>query len=391
MRLSGKNFQAWSDFSLDIEGLTILTGPSDTGKSALFRALKGVLRNELPAEWVRDGQDEPMEVTAEADGYRITASRSRKGSTKYEVSPGVIDPTDKFAKLDGDVPPAVKAMGYGDVTIGTFDVDPLFGRQNSAQFLIDPESFKPAEVNAILGAFGGTEKLERGKKEANLRKTQKDAEARTLAAQIREAEERRAALAGMQAEAEAVGASLLELEKDVRTLEVVARWLDASSACRRRLVPLAEMQDALAVPDTAGLDQLHRSALYAEQAAEASAYARWLAKPMATISSVAEDWARCRGTWGEIVALEAAVEAGGHVVATDGLRSSLTDAERTYSDAVRLWNSISRLEVLSSLLGELKGSADRLAGVETELSAAQAELKKGLCPKCGRPTEHTCA
>lgn len=387
MRLSGKNFQAWSEFSLDIDGLTILTGPSDTGKSALFRALKGVLRNELPAEWVRDGQDEPMEVEVEAGGYRIAASRSRKGSTKYEVSPGVVDPTDRFAKLDGDVPPAVKGLRYGDVTIGTFDVDPLFGRQNSAQFLIDPETFKPAEVNAILGAFGGTEKLERGKKEANLRKTQKDAEARTLAAQIRDAEERRAALAGMQAEAEAVGASLFEAEKDIRRLEVEAHWLGQASGYRQRIVPLRQIMDALAVPDTAGLDQLHRLSVYAEQGAESSAYARWLSKPLATVSSAMEDWAAVRATWGRIAALEAAVEAGRHVVATDGLRGSLGDAERTYSEAVRLWNSISRLEVLSSLLGELKGSADRLAGVETELSAAQAELRRytdsGICPKCG--------
>src|SRR5208282_2198446 len=302
MRLSGKNFQVWSDFDLDIDGLTILTGPSDTGKSALFRALKGVLRNELPAEWVRDGQDEPMEVEVEAGGYRIAASRSRKGSTKYEVSPGVVDPTDRFAKLDGDVPPAVKGLRYGDVTIGTFDVDPLFGRQNAAQ--------------------------------------------------IRDAEERRAALAGMQAEAEAVGASLFEAEKDIRRLEVEAHWLGQASGYRQRIVPLRQIMDALAVPDTAGLDQLHRLSVYAEQGAESSAYARWLSKPLATVSSAMEDWAAVRATWGRIAALEAAVEAGRHVVATDGLRGSLGDAERTYSEAVRLWNSISRLEVLSSLLGE---------------------------------------
>ncbi len=388
MRLSGENFQGWSDFSLDIEGLTILTGPSDTGKSALFRALKGVLRNELPAEWVRDGQDGPMTVALDVAGCRITASRSRKGSTKYEIEPGVAEPVDKFAKLDGAVPDRVAALKYGDVVIGTFDVDPLFGRQNSAQFLIDPESFKPAEVNAILGAFGGTEKLEHGKKEANLRKTQKDAEARTLAAQIRDAEERKAALEVMSA----VGRRLEEesVAQDVVLLEMDIEWLDAAVGCRRRLAPLSEIQDALAVPDTAGLDQLYRTDLYAEQAAEASRFARWLSKPMATISSATEDWGWVRRTWGEIGLLEGAVEASGHVVATDGLKSSLADAERTYSEAVRLWNSISRLEVLSSLLGELKGSADRLAGVETELSAAQAELRKGLCPKCGRQLEHTC-
>jgi hypothetical protein len=370
-------------FEIGGDGLFLLGDFTVTHNSALFRALKGVLRNELPAEWVRDGQDEPMEVTVEAGGYRIAASRSRKGSTKYEVTPGVTDPTDKYAALAGGVPDVVKGLKYGEVTIGTFDVDPLFGRQNSAQFLIDPETFKPAEVNAILGAFGGTEKLERGKKEANLRKTQKDAEARSLAEQIRGAEERKASLAGMQAEGQALSAALHGLEGAIRSLETETYWLGAASGYRQRIVPLRQIMDALILPDTTGLEQLNSLSLYAEQAADASAYARWLAKPLSTVSSAMEDWAWVRGTWNTIAALEGAVEAGRHVVATDGLRSSLTDAERTYSEAVRLWNSISRLEVLSSLLGELKGSADRLAGVEAELSAAQAELKKGLCPKCG--------
>jgi energy-coupling factor transporter ATP-binding protein EcfA2 len=245
VRLSGKNFQAWSDFELDISGLTILTGPSDTGKSALFRALKGVLRNELPAEWVRDGQDEPMEIAVETDGYRIAASRSRKGSVKYEVAPGVTDPTDKFAKLDGDIPPALKALRYGDVTVGTFDVDPLFGRQNSAQFLIDPETFKPAEVNAVLGAFGGTEKLERGKRRANLLKTQLDGEARALASQIRDAEERKAALLALQGEARSLQERLRAAEEDVRALEAQARWAQEAGK---------EIGDAGAVAGLKGLE-----------------------------------------------------------------------------------------------------------------------------------------
>ena len=106
------------------------------------------------------------------------------------------------------------------MVIGDFDVDPIFGRQNSAQFLIDPTAYKPTEVNAILGAFGGTEKLEHGKKEANLRKTQKDAEARTIATQIRDAEERKALLALMQTEGQAVSDALHRLERTSASLRL---------------------------------------------------------------------------------------------------------------------------------------------------------------------------
>lgn len=382
MKLSGKNFQAWADFDIEIEGLTILTGPSDVGKSATFRALKGVMRNELPTEFVRNGQDEDMEVCVEVNGHKVCARRARKGSTKY-----VVDGND-YAKLAGAVPDSLKALNFGEVVLGDFDVDPIFGRQNSAQFLIDPLTYKPAEINAILGAFGGTEKLEAGKKEANLRKTQKDAEGRTIASQMREAEERKAALEEMAVKAHALEEELVV--QDVTLLEMDIEWLDKVVACRQHLVPLRQIADALVLPDAAGLDALFRLATYADQASEASAFARWLQKPQNALSNVSVGWVEVRDAWNLIVALDSAVAAGKHVVSTDNLKTSLSGAEGFYSEVVRLWNSINRLEGLALLLGEITDSAESLAVVEIELSATQAEIKKGMCPRCGKPMEHAC-
>lgn len=384
MRLYGKNFQSWADFTLLISGLTVVTGRSDIGKSALYRALKGVLRNELPAEFVRNGQDEPMEVGIELDAHKISATRKRKGSTSY-----VINGAD-FAKLAKAIPDELKTLKFNEVVIGEFEVDPIFGRQNSAQFLIDPQTYKPTEVNAILGAFGGTEKLEAGKKEANLRKTQKDAEARTLAGQIREAEERRGELTPMLDLANRISEGLLAREKRIHELETEVRWLDETLACRARMVPLKQLMDAIVLPDTTGLADLHRVVCSAEQAAEAKAYAKWLMKPQAALAGVVEEWAEARSLWSQITALLAAVQAGKHVVSTDQLKTSLSGVETLCSEAVGLWRSIIALQGLAGLLTGITDSAQKRAGVELELAAAQAELKKGLCPKCGRALEHLC-
>jgi len=384
VRLTGKNFQSWAEFDLTLDGLTILTGPSDVGKSAIFRALKGVLRNELPAEFVRNGQDDPMEITVEIDAHKVTATRKRKGSTTY-----VIDGQD-YAKLARAAPDDLKKLNFNEVLIGDFDFDPIFGRQNAAQFLIDPLTYKPQEVNAILGAFGGTEKLEGGKKEANARKTGKDAEARTLATQIRESEERKAELVTMQAKGEVVKSTLQYLELEVNQLETEILWLDACVSYRQKIEPLRQIMEALVLPDITGLEALQDQVVYAEQACDAYRYARWLSKPIATLSSVAATWGEAKTLWAEISAIEGAVEAGKHVVSTDRLKSALGDAEATFGEAVRLWRGIRYAEDLSALLGDITDSAEQLAGVEIELAAAQAELMKGSCPKCGKPVEHTC-
>jgi DNA repair exonuclease SbcCD ATPase subunit len=425
VHLHGKNFQSWAEFDIDIEGLTVVTGPSDVGKSALFRALKGILRNEIAAEYVRNGQEAPLELALSFGGHLINAKRKKKGSTTY-----VIDGQD-FAKLAGGVPDQLKDLKFTEVIIGDFDFDPIFGRQNSAQFLIDPLTYKPTEVNAILGAFGGTEKLEHGKKEANLRKTQKDAEARTIAGQIRDAEERRAKLTDMQNVGAAIAQALTDLESEVTRRETKVYWLDEAIRYRQEIVRYRQIVDGLRPPDISGLEDEYRFILAAEQGANAAAFAKWLAKPIAALSNASElwndvqslqgqigtletarkakkstdwwgtaqqplssaetIWNEARRLWNEIVALETTIQAGKHVGSTDRLKSSLSDVEDTYYDVVRLWNSIKRLEVLSALLGEITDSAEKLAGVEIELSAAQAELQKGLCPKCGKPLGHQCA
>jgi len=384
VRLFGKNFQSWAAFDLDINGLTIVTGPSDVGKSALFRALKGILRNELPAEFVRNGQEDQMMVGVDVGDHKVTAVRKRKGSTTY-----VIDGTD-FAKLAKAIPDELKNLKFNEVMIGEFDVDPIFGRQNSAQFLIDPLTYKPTEVNAILGAFGGTEKLEGGKKEANLRKTQKDGEARLLAGQIRESEERKAALEVLLVEGKAASTAVGILTHLVNLLEWEIQSLDEALVCRARIAPLKQLMDAIVLPDIAGLDDLHKVACFAEQAALAASFAKWLQKPQTALSSVSEGWIEVRSLWNQIVAVEAAIDAGKRVVSTDQLKTSLSGAEALFSDAVRLWRSITEIQGLAWLLDGITDSAEKLAGVEIDLSAAQTELKKGLCPKCGKPMEHQC-
>jgi energy-coupling factor transporter ATP-binding protein EcfA2 len=210
MKFSGRNFQAWEKFDLDVQGLTVITGPSDKGKSALFRALKGLFYNKLSESYIRDGQ-ESLELTVEIDGHTITAKRKRESSSKYTVD------GKEFVKLAGGRPETLKALGVNEIRIGDTELDPIFASQNEEQFLI--QGVSPAELNNILGGFASTEKLEQGKREANLRITQKNSEARTLAVEIHDAEVRKAKF-------EEKSISLIPILEDVTLMEEIVKKLE---------------------------------------------------------------------------------------------------------------------------------------------------------------------
>lgn len=396
MKLSGKNFQPWPEFDLDISGLTVLIGPTNEGKSGVYRALKGILRNEIQPAHIRDPKDAALELTLTVGEYTITANRSKKGSVHYVVNhPSFAKPKD-YAKLDEDVPPELKDFKFGEIVIGDFSVDPIFGDQNKAQFLIDPTAFKPSHINAILGAFGGTEKLEHGKKAANLQKTQRDGEAKMLAGQIRDAEDRKNRLEGMLAAGQQISTSVKELEDAIALLEEEAYWYGEALSANRLLAPLHEIIETLILPDVSGIEALHQQAQYCEQAAESASYAKWLHKPLAAITGVAAPWSECVALWKQIRVIEEAATIHVSTLDTQSL-GAVGELNNQFNDLLVLQSSIKQLETAAKLRRESKESAVQLADIETQLAAAQeqfaaleAEARKGLCPKCGKELEHIC-
>ena len=261
MRLTGKNFQPWGDFSLDIEGLTLIVGDSNKGKSSIFRALRGVLRNDLPAEFVRDDQDGRMEVSLDIEGTpTIKATRTRKGNTKYEVG------DKKYASLGSKVPEPMETLKFNEVRIGEASIDPIFSEQNKAQFLIDPDRYKPGELNAILGAFSSTDKLDGGKKEANLRITQRNGEARTLAEEIREAEERKELLASLSEKLAKESSLVNGHESRVNHIEEETGCIHEATQRMHRLESLKGIIHRFSLPDTSEAATLEKKSGYLFQA-----------------------------------------------------------------------------------------------------------------------------
>jgi hypothetical protein len=397
MRLQGTNFQSLTEFDLDVSGLTVVVGPSNKGKSAIFRALRGMFRNELSSEYIRTGSN-GLELTATLDGGIIIAERTPKGSTQYKIN-------DKpFKKLNQTIPPELRAFGMNEVEVGDFTIDPIFARQNGKQFLIDSEAYTPMELNTILGAFASTEKLEAGKKAANLEITHKNAEAKTLAEEVVQAETRKALMETFDRDAEGVAQGLKRLKPDVEGLEAKKHWLMASMERQRALQPLQEVVSELSVPDMGGVERLVQARDYAVQATNSfriNKFCRRVQDGVGVAATTGMETAKLASTIQLLVGL-AGLLAHHQKCDIRPLTAALGSTNEGFTKSNALTESIILLKRCRTYLDHTASLRSQLTDTDQDMNVLKAQIQetqeqmqenqKVTCPACGNRFDpsHTC-
>jgi len=274
-KFSGTNFQCWENFEFEANGLTVLVGDSNEGKSSLSRALKGLVRNELGAYFIRNGTKK-MSVSLEIDGKTYTASRTKSGSTKYVVNPG----EEKYESVGTDVPEPVQKLGLTEIRIGKDVFDPIFATQGDPQFLLQE---KPAPLNAILGAFSSTEKLEGGKREAHSRTSRLNTEAAMLAEHLQQAEAMKAKLAALTERGGAIQAAIDTLTPVIERQEAVIAVLDVLITDRTRLNQIKALAERIVVPKTRHLEVGLQQVVWLQQATTLATKAKQLSGTLARL------------------------------------------------------------------------------------------------------------
>lgn len=103
-RLKIQNFQSHKDTSIEFHpGVNVITGTSDSGKTAIIRALKWVIWNQPNGEAFRSNWGGDTVVKIETDSTEVTRSKG-KGLNQYELK-GLDDP---FTAIGKNVPDEIK-------------------------------------------------------------------------------------------------------------------------------------------------------------------------------------------------------------------------------------------------------------------------------------------
>lgn len=139
-----ENFQSIKDIEFSIDRYTVLTGPSNSGKSAICRAIEGALFNRSGDGFVRHGEKHAKVSLLIGDKEIVWTKGS--GKNNYTVNGEVYD------KVGTDVPNPILEMGFHDVDLSRSKLRPQMGTdQFDILFLIREQGSIISEVFSALG------------------------------------------------------------------------------------------------------------------------------------------------------------------------------------------------------------------------------------------------
>lgn len=253
-RLSVSNFQSLSSADISLGAFTVIVGPSNTGKSALLRALRAVARNVSSPSSVKAGQSA---FTAKVTFGNTAVSLERgKGHSVYRVT--LPDESEEvFTKAGTKVPEEIqKILGLSEPD----GPDLTFSTQIDPPFLLNQSG---SVVAKTLGDLTNVSKLHAASKEANRRRLEasktlkfRTEDAQSCALRLREEfgdlQSHSTALKAARASMDAVQGKGRELERLKSVLAQIEMSEAAELDLRVRLEELPQPADVESLAESAG-------------------------------------------------------------------------------------------------------------------------------------------
>lgn len=151
-----ENFQSIREADLEVDGLTIITGQNNSGKSAIMRAIRAVFQNRRGSNFIHEGQDHCTVRIDFDDGQHVQwhkyGKRPTRGKNKGilgSIKTDYLVNGEEFKGVSHDVPEQVTALGVKAITLGNDAVWPQIARQvEDVFFLIDRPGSNIAEAVA---------------------------------------------------------------------------------------------------------------------------------------------------------------------------------------------------------------------------------------------------
>lgn len=186
-----ENFQSHKRTLIGLAGagqLSVITGPTDAGKSTIIRALRWLFYNDWASGYIRLGSDQATVSVLYSDGWRVARTRTRSGAVNRYV---VTDPDGEVQVYEGfglKVPLEVQQItGVRPVEVGDLTFDLNVAGQLETSFLGSQAISGPARAK-VLGKLAGTEEVDIANRAVGVdlrRASQEEKELQAEAAELR--------------------------------------------------------------------------------------------------------------------------------------------------------------------------------------------------------------
>jgi hypothetical protein len=165
-----KNFQSIEDATLVVDGLTVITGINNSGKTAAIRAIKGVFTNPPAGALVRHGCAYLSVTLVFDDGTTVTWEKGwEKPNQKGKTINRYLLNGKELAGVGSGVPPEVEDLGVKEVRAASDRIWPQIADQfDGSLFLVNRPGSATAEalsdverVGSLTAALKASEKDKR--------------------------------------------------------------------------------------------------------------------------------------------------------------------------------------------------------------------------------------
>lgn len=162
-RLTIENFQSHQKTVIDFApagGLTVIVGPSDTGKTVIIRALRWLFYNQPQGlDFVRTGASMVRVRVIYESGHTVVRERTISTNRYKIIAPGAEAP-EVFEGFGNNVPLEVQEItGVRSVRIGDDNYTLNLSEQLDGPFLGTKQISSPARAK-VLGKMAGTEEID---------------------------------------------------------------------------------------------------------------------------------------------------------------------------------------------------------------------------------------
>lgn len=155
VEIAGFQSHTGSRFNL-VQGLNVITGPSDSGKTAIIRAVRWVAFGEPGGDAFVNKKSQEAIVRITLDSGMVVTKRRKGKKTSYSLQANEAVEGQLFEKAE--VPEEIRiALGIEKQTFGDFTTALNFAFQLEAPFLISETASAGAK---ILGKLAGTEDVD---------------------------------------------------------------------------------------------------------------------------------------------------------------------------------------------------------------------------------------